>query len=568
MKNETNKGITLIALVITIIILLILAGVSIATLTGENGLLTKVREAGNESIKGMEREQIAIAYISIISEQKEIGSENLENRLKADGAKVLEVGEIEEGLRIKFETGNNYYVDKNGNITEYILTLPLIPEIAQKPEEEIIEQFNKANGVIEIAWIDINNNVIKNPMRITKSELGGMTPVKWEGNAGNYEEKNTEVTDSNWYKYEEQKGDTKTEGTSRWANAKAKSGENEAYFVWIPRYSYKIIYFDNEENKENYRKDNTKQTGIIGYSTAYGMIDVRGEIPKIVEGTKPVNIEGKVETEGYKDYIVHPGFEFGGSKKGIWVGKYEPSGTIGTVTVVPNVESLRNQTLSNMHTASQALKTTYGLPGDTHIMKNIEWGAVSYLAESKYGRNGTEITINNSMYITGNAGDSVSASKVEGVANSNAYDTGKGVLASTTGNIYGIYDMSGGAYEYVAAYLNNSQLQSNTNITDLRNAVAENPEYADIYTVNEDTQEKNYQESRKMYGDAIQETSTSYIDSTSWNLDYSHFPHSTNITFIRGGGYFDETNAGWASYVLGAGGINSARSFRVVYVAN
>lgn len=42
MRNITNKGITLIVLVITIIILLILAGVTIATLTGENGILRKI----------------------------------------------------------------------------------------------------------------------------------------------------------------------------------------------------------------------------------------------------------------------------------------------------------------------------------------------------------------------------------------------------------------------------------------------------------------------------------------------------------------------------------------------
>ena len=42
---QRNKGITLISLVITIIVLLILAGVTIATLVGENGIITKAREA-------------------------------------------------------------------------------------------------------------------------------------------------------------------------------------------------------------------------------------------------------------------------------------------------------------------------------------------------------------------------------------------------------------------------------------------------------------------------------------------------------------------------------------------
>ncbi len=56
-----NKGITLIALVITIIILLILAGVSIETLTGENGLLTKANTAKTENIKKSAEEKVKIA---------------------------------------------------------------------------------------------------------------------------------------------------------------------------------------------------------------------------------------------------------------------------------------------------------------------------------------------------------------------------------------------------------------------------------------------------------------------------------------------------------------------------
>ena len=47
--NQKNKGITLIALVITVIVLLMLSGVTIATLTGENGILTRASEAGEET---------------------------------------------------------------------------------------------------------------------------------------------------------------------------------------------------------------------------------------------------------------------------------------------------------------------------------------------------------------------------------------------------------------------------------------------------------------------------------------------------------------------------------------
>ncbi len=60
-EGGLQKGITLIALVITIIVLLILAGVSIATLTGDNGILTKAQTAKEETQKASEEEQKQIA---------------------------------------------------------------------------------------------------------------------------------------------------------------------------------------------------------------------------------------------------------------------------------------------------------------------------------------------------------------------------------------------------------------------------------------------------------------------------------------------------------------------------
>ena len=79
-----NKGITLIALVITIIVLLILAGVSIAMLTGENGLLTKAGKARDDTkLKGeAEKVQLAVydALVNIAeTEDKELTTELVKN---------------------------------------------------------------------------------------------------------------------------------------------------------------------------------------------------------------------------------------------------------------------------------------------------------------------------------------------------------------------------------------------------------------------------------------------------------------------------------------------------------
>ena len=60
-KKDKMRGITLIALVITIIVLLILAGVSIAMLTGENGIITQAEEAKNETEKAGVEEAVDIA---------------------------------------------------------------------------------------------------------------------------------------------------------------------------------------------------------------------------------------------------------------------------------------------------------------------------------------------------------------------------------------------------------------------------------------------------------------------------------------------------------------------------
>ncbi len=82
-KKFFNKGITLIALVITIIVLLILAGIAIATLTGENGILNKANQASEETLKAQIKEEIELAIIEIqaeeISEGRKVTLETLAN---------------------------------------------------------------------------------------------------------------------------------------------------------------------------------------------------------------------------------------------------------------------------------------------------------------------------------------------------------------------------------------------------------------------------------------------------------------------------------------------------------
>ncbi len=80
-QEKNNKGITLIALVITIIVLLILAGISIATLTGENGVLTKANTAKVENEKATAKEKVQIAVMGSFGDDKKIDLGTLNKNL-------------------------------------------------------------------------------------------------------------------------------------------------------------------------------------------------------------------------------------------------------------------------------------------------------------------------------------------------------------------------------------------------------------------------------------------------------------------------------------------------------
>ena len=204
------------------------------------------------------------------------------------------------------------------------------------------------------------------------------------------------------------------------------------------------------------------------------------------------------------------------------------------------------------------------------MLKNMEWGAIAYLTTSIYGQGLNEVRINNSStFITGCAASNENGTSYNGCEN--AYNTSIGYLASTTGNISGIYDMSGGAYEHVMGVLEDS-LNSNTpssgnnekynsgftgknlydNTTTAGVAFPES-KYYDIYKYG--TNFSDY--TRYHLGDATTETK-------GWNGDYTYFVDSSNPWFVRGGGYSDGTGAGALAFARNSGPANIPCSARAV----
>ena len=216
----------------------------------------------------------------------------------------------------------------------------------------------------------------------------------------------------------------------------------ESYFVWIPKFKYQL--WDLGEY-DDYVKDESV------YNSAPSVVH---EIKIEFNATNTTNINGKeciatnksndVGTCKVGDWMTHPAFtNFG--VNGFWIGKFESSGVTESVKIKPNVNSLNNISFKTMFDTAYNYKRDL----DSHMLKNTEWGAVAYLSHSKYGI-GKEVNINNnSKYITGCGAIAGSAESDE----CNNYTTELGKGASTTGNITGVYDMSGGSGEYVASFL-------------------------------------------------------------------------------------------------------------------
>ena len=230
---------------------------------------------------------------------------------------------------------------------------------------------------------------------------------------------------------------------------------------------------------------------------------------------------------------------------------------------------------------------------NTHQMKNSEWGAVAYLTYSPYGRNGEELAVNQCYSYTG-AGKSKGTSTVYeenaysysetdvtddsgnitkyAFKDNYAWNTDLGKIASTTGNIYGIYDISGGLPEYTAAYLNNGHTDLITYGSNLVSAlqVRNKQVYSSTVSDGSDVQAADYSLNKNIYGDAVYETSTDCDSNQSWCNDGSYYPSDLNMFFWRGGWGDDKSVAGafYFNGKKGHGSYSGMVGFRCVACVN
>ena len=528
-KQELKKlstGITLIALVITIIVLLILAGVSIALLTGNNGILTKTNEAKVLTEKSAAKEKVEVEVLGSYGTDGNINLDKLNENLKnVDGLTAgLPISSLPATVVVD---GYEVDIDGNGNVT-----------IAEKEEIEIElpkywETTNKANGQW-YSYIDISNSNTRANVNEPKL-IGNMTAIKYLEN------------------------DNENQVGSKWANAVTQDG---SMWVWIPRYAYKIT----EGYHTNSSTGGTIEVAFINTNNEF----LNGESGTII--TDPSKITYNTEGE-QEQWLVHPAFtsnaENGGGfgeLSGLWVGKFETTGSYdsntgtGILSVKPANNILVNMTANQQYKFAQTGTFGETITTNSHMAKNSEWGAVLYLAQSKYGTNGQKIEKTVEYSIAGGTSDEKTI-----------YTANK--KQSTTHNAYGIYGLNGGSWERVASYVNyedNTVLPTigGTQEGDLygkdEKERSTSTAYKTVYKPSGIDQEKTYELTEYIKGDAVWETSNSYLNSTgSWFVAHAGIPDTINPFFYRGG-TSDETYAGVFFFNGSNGNSGTNGSFRLV----
>ena len=564
-----EKGITLIALVITIVILLILAGLTINLALGDGGLAQKAKEATENYQLAQEAEEDLIQELEANMNPTEEGY----NSQEGVNEPVLTEGMIpvtwngSSWVKADASTGDWYEYKATGEITDKVIykqwaNVVTVKESGTKtraeymsaavgtaiPEDDIVGMY---------VWIPRYSYRITSGYHENANGTGNVDIKFLKGTTDNYE--GGEAIRSN-----------------------VTNGEE---FVVHPSF--------------------TKDTSQGGMKETTGYWVAKFEASSNIAVKNNANISNTSETNVKYGGGNNPDLE---------------------VTVRPNVTSWRYITAENIFKVCRNITKDGNIQGltnkvDPHMMKNSEWGAVAYLTQSSYGnKQGTDSssgvwnnayneclvskgTDNGSNYggigsygvtLTGAVGESRNAytsyySEQTSITDKNAdsitisyteyaqngtttaktqtyykYYTTNGIKGSTTGNIYGIYDMSGGSWEYMADYLANG---TTSVVTYFKENVSNRykTEYkGDGATDSTEDKTANYNANSDRYGDALWETSNGANGQYSWNQDYSGFPYLSGPFFIRGCHFNGGGGAGLFYFHGAYGGADNVSGFRPV----
>ena len=555
---KNNQGVTLIALVVTIVILIILAGVSMSMVLGDNGIFTQAKTAANKMTSAEANTQEAMKELQNEIEQNinsptapELKEEIPNAPKQIDGMspiKFVEPTESEKGQVVDTDWNDNSWYNYKENKWANTKT---------------------QDGSM---WVWIPRYAYKiiytNP---SDKSQGGSIDVKFLiGTTDNY--------------YDEA---TKTIKTAKRVMNKEEIADTTSDYYVHPA-------FTNESS--------------IDFANGGWDKELEGMYVAKFEAGFPEGNNTAPNKKSSQTYSQETGWvravEAGTEKDSVQAARNWLDGIYGkTVTRIsypvfqPLTYSMNYINMNDAYNISKAMNEEGNIYGfnsnsaDTHLIKRSEWGMISYLSYSKYGTNGKEITVNNASLNSGDKARTESKGKsgvdsvygITGMTQSNmsigetivkineinnlqsniptvtgnmyAWNQKNGVTASTTGNMTGAYDVLGGVWECTSSYIANE----NENLLKYGKSVAYNgnelktksTKYTMVYPHNitldntsiinteenlNKAREANYKNNIKIYGDGIRETSTGGSGSTSWSKSHSYYS-ALSMPFIIRGGY-------------------------------
>ena len=417
-----------------------------------------------------------------------------------------------------------------------------------------------------------------------------MIPVKYTGSTTHAEWTSLSSPEDaahqgNWYNY----------NNKQWANAVTVKDPSKyknqtkvvdqsdilGFWVYIPRYAYEVMRRDGTD------KPVPAQNFLISFEKTTtpkrhpAVCPEQGKDYREDCGLNRDYRKGQPSNQG--TWATHPAFTFGKKElNGIWFAKFETTGTGDKPTVLPNESNVSSfygtidGALGDLYSLAKTLGVSdpQNVGGESvaspqnshhlaklssHMVNNNDWGAATYLSASKYGAGYNSVQINNpnqpngSHSITG-CGLQVSGKSDIGTLGTQsacsssdlqlAYNGTLGQLASTTNNPTGIYDMSGGGWEYVAASYTTNLNESGVSKYDDYFGTKAHPPYVNTYNITN----LNSCTFITCGGQALYETNNGIGDGegkNQWNgqyLDMSDF--SSYYWFMRGGIYNDGSDAG------------------------
>ena len=322
------KGITLIALVITIIILIILAGVSINILFGQEGIVEKAKEASFKSRFRQVEEAVQTYKLNKEAESilSDVVSSNVDNLPVASKLSSSQIDGLEETLKSEIQeissveditTLNLYYIDKTKVKIkrDYIINVDTMQLYDIKGEKYFGKRHHTLNGEGQEDKQKEKEEVEDMPTITIEGDIGWYSPNMNGFNKTytfmEYYNKTdfTDIKEVSVIEYIQNGKQSKIEENGKtyvlddyqnkvWANIKTTGNGLEAWWVWIPRYAYKV-------------NETEKKIDVI-------FVDLEN---------KPIGTRYTSLPEGYE---LHPAFTPSGDDgsknlQGIWMSKYESS---------------------------------------------------------------------------------------------------------------------------------------------------------------------------------------------------------------------------------------------------